>query len=122
MHKGDGCMTFETELYRSMSEAFPGLTVRAFSTILGKSKGYWSSITSQGLSMSMNSLVNLHDALGAKLLLVEQGGRRHRQLTILQEMIKDQLLERFCIQTGFELKQAEDENCSAPLPFFYSVY
>jgi hypothetical protein len=113
---------FESELYRSMCDVFPGMTVRTFSTILGKSDGYWSSITAQRLNVSINSLVTLHDTLGAKLLLVEQGGRKHKQLTAIQGMIREQLLERFMTQTGFELEQAKDENCSAPLPFFYSVY
>ena len=41
--------TFEQELYEAVGRAFPGLTVRTMSRLLGKSSGYWSSVTSQNL-------------------------------------------------------------------------
>jgi hypothetical protein len=50
-------MTFEIELYGAIYNAYPTMTVRAFSHhALGMSSGYWSSITAQQLPISNAAL------------------------------------------------------------------
>jgi len=91
-------MSFESELYQSMCEVYPAMTVRAFSVIMGKSEGYWSSIKAQGLMASTDSLVNLYDAISAKKILIEQSSGAHQRLMAIQDMIRIELTDRFLIR------------------------
>jgi hypothetical protein len=66
MHYGVKKMSFEESLYIAMSDVYPEISVRSFSRALGKSEGYWSSITAQHLSISNAALISLNDYLNCK--------------------------------------------------------
>ena len=118
-------MSFESKLYQSMCNVYPEMTVRAFSVIMGKSDGYWSSITSQGLSASTDSLVNLYDVISAKTILIDPNSATHHRLTAMQDMIRIELTSRFLDQTGFAVvaeATAEPDVLYGAMPFAYSAY
>jgi hypothetical protein len=91
-------MRFEDELYKAMCDAYPRLTVRAFSHALGMSSGYWSSITAQELPVSNVALINLNDYLECRKLLMESDGTRLRRLDDIQRMIAKEIVNRFAIE------------------------
>jgi hypothetical protein len=118
-------MSFESKLYQSMCQVYPAMTVRAFSVIMGKSEGYWSSITAQGLMASTDSLVNLYDAISAKKILIEQSSAAHKRLTAIQDMIRTELTDRFLDQTGFAAPAQAVNDSDAlygAMPFAYTAY
>lgn len=89
---------FEVELYDAMCDAYPQLSVRAFSRALGMSSGYWSSITAQELSVSNVALINLTDFIECRKLLMEPDGARWRRLDGIQRMIAKEIVNRFAIE------------------------
>ncbi len=91
-------MRFEDELYEAMCDAYPKLTVRAFSHALGMSSGYWSSITAQELSVSNVALINLNDFIECRKLLMESDGARLRRLDGIQRMIAKEIVNRFALE------------------------
>jgi hypothetical protein len=118
-------MTFESELFKTMRDVYPDLTVRTFSVILGKSEGYWSSITTQGLSVSTDAMVNLFDAIYVRKLLLDAESASSKHLSVIQQMIQSELVNRFLDRTGIELsseKRVEQDECYGALPFVYSMY
>lgn len=66
MQEEEYMVKFEDDLYAAMSELYPNISVRSFSIALGKSSGYWSSITSQDLPVSHTALIFLNDYLECK--------------------------------------------------------
>ena len=68
--------SFEQELYEAVGRAFPGLTVRSMSKLLGKSSGYWSSMTSQKLPLPTDTLMHLADVVECQKILLPLGSRR----------------------------------------------
>jgi len=91
-------MRFEDELYEAMCDAYPKLTVRAFSHALGMSSGYWSSITTQALPVSNVALINLNDYLECRKLLMESDGVRLFKLDGIQRMIAKEIVNRFALE------------------------
>jgi hypothetical protein len=85
---------FEQDLYVAVCVAIPGTTVRSFSKLLGKSSGYWSSITAQGLVVSNAALIHLHDSLDVKLLITDSSSPRYKYLQRVQDLVETELLER----------------------------
>ena len=86
---------FEQDLYDAVCVAIPGTTVRSFSRLLGRSSGYWSSITAQGLVVSNAALIQLHEFMEAKLLIIDPSSPGYIYLQRVQDLIRTQLLERF---------------------------
>ena len=112
-------MRFETELYEAMRDAYPRLSVRAFSQALGMSSGYWSSITAQELSVSNVALINLTDFIACRKLLMESDGARWRRLDGIQRMIAKEIVNRFALENE-SFDEVWDE-VSAPLRHCQSV-
>ena len=59
-------MSFTKQLYEMTSLALPDVTARTFSRYLGKSEGYYGSVTAQNLDISTNSLLFLSEVLEHK--------------------------------------------------------
>lgn len=95
-------MNFEQELYLAMKNIYPALSVRAMSKLLGKSAGYWSSISAQKIPVSNSSLVHLLDALECQLILSATGTTKSLRISQIQELIVGELSTRFQHQTGLE--------------------
>jgi hypothetical protein len=96
--KMENSMRFEDELYEAMCDAYPQLTVRAFSHALGMSSGYWSSITAQELPVSNVALINLNDYIECRKLLMESDEARMRRLDSIQRMIAKEIVNRFALE------------------------
>jgi hypothetical protein len=54
---------FNRDLYWSLADLFPEMTVRSLSRMMGKSDGYWSSVNAQKMAVPNTALVHLLDAL-----------------------------------------------------------
>ena len=59
-------MSFTKQLFDMTSMALPDVTARTFSRYLGKSEGYYGSVTAQNLDISTNSLLFLSEVLEHK--------------------------------------------------------
>ncbi len=59
-------MSFTKQLFEMTSLALPDVTARTFSRYLGKSEGYYGSVTAQNLDISTNSLLFLSEVLEHK--------------------------------------------------------
>ena len=59
-------MSFTKQLFEMTSMALPEVTARKFSRYLGKSEGYYGSVSSQNLDISTNSLLFLSEILEHK--------------------------------------------------------
>ncbi len=95
-------MEFEQDLFMAIKKIYPALSVRGMSKLLGKSAGYWSSISSQKFSVSNDSLVYLLDALECQRILNETGTHKTKQISQVQDLIVSELSLRFQQQTGLE--------------------
>jgi len=91
-------MSFEESLYIAMSDVYPDISVRSFSRALGKSDGYWSSITAQQLSISNAALIHLNDYLNCKRLLLESDSSKAARIDVIQDLIAQEIVSRFVLQ------------------------
>jgi hypothetical protein len=91
-------MSFEESLYIAMSDVYPDISVRSFSRALGKSEGYWSSITAQQLAISNAALIHLNDYLNCKRLLLESDSSKAARIDLIQDLIAQEIVNRFAIQ------------------------
>ena len=91
-------MKFEDDLYVAMQEIYPKITVRSFSLALGRSSGYWSSITAQGLPVSNTALIHLSDYLECRKLLLESCDARVHKLAEVQRMVAREIVDRFALE------------------------
>ena len=91
-------MQFENELYEAILDAYPKMSVRAFSQALGMSSGYWSSITAQDLAVSNVALINLNDFIECRKLLMESDLARQRKLESIQRLIAKEIVSRFALE------------------------
>ena len=121
-------MQFNTELYWSLSEIYPNLTVRSISKMMGKSQGYWSSVNAQNIAVSTSALVHLLDALSCLKIQSISGSTRFEKLTLLITKIEQELLTRFEETTGLEALVATEGLTSQindtylVMPFVVSSY
>jgi ubiquinone biosynthesis protein COQ9 len=114
---------FEDQIYENICCVYPETSVRSFSEMLGKSSGYWSSISAQQLPVSVSALVNLIDAIEARKILLDSTSSRHSSLTKLQEQIKSELIARFQLKTGIGILINRAMNSDfSPLPFIVNSY
>ncbi len=116
---------FEQRLYRQMCLVFPETTVRSFSTALGKSSGYWSSVSAQGLKVSNAALLHLVDHLECKKIRLDGANVRRQGIEKIQKQITAELLARLDLQVSAERsaytdRQQMDVGRDQPLPFIIS--
>ena len=93
--------TFEQELYEAVGRAFPGLTVRTMSRLLGKSSGYWSSVTSQNLPLSTDALTHLSEVIECQQVMCPLHSRRGQSLADAQQLICEQLSARLAVLRAY---------------------
>jgi hypothetical protein len=82
-------MSFTKQLFEMTSMALPEITARTFSRYLGKSEGYYGSISSQNLDISTNSLLFLAEVLDHKNSLSQ-----NKRITDLQSMSAQEVAGR----------------------------
>jgi hypothetical protein len=113
---------FETRLYKHASNAFPGLTVRRFSKMLGKSSGYWSSVQAQDIPVSNHALTHLIEYIETRIILT--GQQSHRQhLLNLKKLVGEELIFRFRRLSGLEFPElASAAEVLTPMPFVLQSY
>lgn len=122
--------TFEQELYEAVGRAFPGLTVRTMSKLLGKSSGYWSSVTSQNLPLSTDALTHLSDVIECQQVMCPLDSRRGQRLADAQQLICEQLSARLEVLRAYlpaDLHPSVSRNLQKqgsiqPMPFLVSTY
>jgi hypothetical protein len=126
--------TFEQELYDAVGRAFPGLTVRSMSRLLGKSSGYWSSMTSQKLPLPTDTLMHLADVVECQKILLPLGSRRACQLESVQGLLCEEISTRLATMRSYivdelamvdaylEVTPATPLQSREPMPFFVSRY
>ena len=122
--------TFEQELYEAVGRAFPGLTVRTMSRLLGKSSGYWSSVTSQNLPLSTDALTHLSEVIECQQVMCPPDSRRGQRLADAQQLICEQLSARLEVLRAYlpaDLHPSVSRNLQKqgsiqPMPFLVSTY
>ena len=126
--------TFETTLYEAVGRAFPGLTVRSMSRLLGKSSGYWSSMTSQKLPLPTDTLIHLADVVECQKILLPWGSGRLTKLENVQALLCEEFRTRFALIRSYLAKTDLDSAgewvqhkqvhslCYEPLPFLVGRY
>ena len=82
-------MSFTKQLFEMTSMALPDVTARTFSRYLGKSEGYYGSVTAQNLDISTNSLLFLSELLDQKC-----SNTPNKRITELQSMIAQEVARR----------------------------
>ena len=82
-------MNFTKHLFLMTSMVLPNITARTFSRYLGKSEGYYGSITAQNLDISTNSLLFLSELLDQK-----SSNNPSKRITELQSMIAQEVARR----------------------------
>jgi hypothetical protein len=126
--------TFEQILYEAMGQAYPGLTVRSMSKLLGKSPGYWSSMTSQKLPLPTEMLIYLSDVVECHKMLLPMGSGRLSKLEKVQTLLCAEIGTRFVLIRSYLAETNSDnehwqvqhyqqrtEICE-PLPFLIGRY
>jgi hypothetical protein len=126
--------TFEQQLYEAMGHAYPGLTVRSMSKFLGKSTGYWSSMTSQKLPLPTETLMYLSDLVECQKIMLPWGSGRALKLEKVQSLLCEEFSARLAMIRSY-LKATDphsDEawvqkdqlhtNVFEPLPFLIGRY
>jgi hypothetical protein len=86
-------MDFKNRLFESLSVAMPNLTTREFSSLCGKSEGYFGSLTAQKLSISDNALLYLSEHLELKKQVVDDKQFTAR-VNAVQELIAQEIARR----------------------------
>jgi hypothetical protein len=122
--------TFEQELYEAVGRAFPGLTVRTMSRLLGKSSGYWSSVTSQNLPLSTDALTHLSDVIECQQVMCPLDSRRGQRLADAQQLICEQLSARLEVLSAYlpanlfpsGSRNLREPGILQPMPFLVSTY
>ncbi|MDA0630959.1 MAG: hypothetical protein O2981_06260 [Proteobacteria bacterium] len=122
MH-GNTAQAFECALYEQALRAFPQLTVRQFSKMLGKSSGYWSSLQAQGLPVSNLALTHLLDCIDSRLIIAKSRTQCDN-LRGLERLIQEELRHRFSQLPGSEIVSEEEQlpQTGFPMPFVLQTY
>lgn len=122
--------TFEQELYEAIGRAFPGLTVRTMSRLLGKSSGYWSSVTSQNLPLSTDALTHLSEVIECQQIMYPMDSRRGQRLADAQQLICEQLSARLEVLRAYPpadlhpsaSRNLREQEILQPMPFLVNTY
>lgn len=62
--------SFETRLLNEMKKTIPHITTRTLSRAMGKTDGYYASVTTQKVGVSLDALVKLNQYLECRVVLV----------------------------------------------------
>jgi hypothetical protein len=126
--------TFEQQLYEAMGQAYPGLTVRSMSRFLGKSSGYWSSMTSQKLPLPTETLMYLSDLVECQKIMLPWGSGRALKLEKVQTLLSEEFGARLAVIRSYlkatdlhsdDFWTHQDQlhtNVFEPLPFLIGRY
>ena len=122
--------TFEQKLYEAVGRAFPGLTVRSMSRLMGKSSGYWSSVTSQNLPLSTDALTHLSEVIECQQVMCPMESRRRQRLADAQQLICEQLSVRLEVLRAYlpdhshpsDSRHLWKHGTVQPMPFLVSTY
>lgn len=82
-------MNFTKQLFQMTSMALPDLTTRTFSRYLGKSEGYYGSVSSQNLKIPTNSLLFLSEILEHRY-----STNQSKRIAEVQSLIAEELARR----------------------------
>ena len=95
-------MSFTKQLFEMTSMALPDVTARTFSRYLGKSEGYYGSISAQNLAISTNGLLFLSEVLEQKNTRSQKNPSQEKYITEIQNLIAQEIARR--------MQQLETEN------------
>jgi hypothetical protein len=88
-------MSFTKQLFKMTSMALPGVTARKFSRYLGKSEGYYGSISAQNLAISTNGLLFLSEVLEQHNTRNQDSeGNQYKYITEIQNLIAQEIARR----------------------------
>ncbi len=88
-------MSFTKQLFEMTSMVLPGVTARTFSRYLGKSEGYYGSISAQNLAISTNGLLFLSEVLEQhNTRSQENDGNQYKYITEIQTLIAQEIARR----------------------------
>lgn len=102
MQKEIEMKSFNENLYWSLAELFPEMTVRSLSRMMGKSEGYWSSLNAQHMPVSTAALAQLLETLEFRKTRLAPSSQAVHRVDKVQELIALELIERFRHKTGLE--------------------
>jgi hypothetical protein len=92
--KENNKMTFTEELYQHISSLYSGMTVRGFSKLCGKSKGYYGSMKAQNLELATSAITHLIEELEQRKMAAPASTQFITQLTEVQLFIADEIAQR----------------------------
>ena len=87
-------MGFTKQLFEMTSMALPGVTARTFSRYLGKSEGYYGSISAQNLAISTNGLLFLSEILEQHNTRNQNNPSQDKYITEIQNLIAQEIARR----------------------------
>ena len=87
-------MSFTKQLFEMTSMALPGVTARTFSRYLGKSEGYYGSISAQNLAISTNGLLFLSEVLEQHNTRYQDNPSQNKYITEIQNLIAQEIARR----------------------------
>ena len=92
-------MSFTTDIYDEIRRIIPNSSIREFSEMCGRSSGYYGSITSQGVEISDDALMNLLIGLES----IKRSGviTNLSAVSRIQKIISDELANRSSKYTNF---------------------
>ncbi len=82
-------MNFNEQLFDKTRKAIPNITTRSISRYMGKSDGYWSSMTSQGSAITTDALLSF-----ASVLDFIRNESPNKQLTELISFVENEVAHR----------------------------
>lgn len=121
-------MQFNNDLYWSLADIFPEMTVRSLSRMMGKSDGYWSSVNAQKMAVSNAALVQLLDVLEFLDGRTDTYDAKKKRIDEAKAFITDELIARFHEKTGidqsgsFQSAKSDPATHYGALPFMVSSY
>ncbi len=87
-------MSFTKQLFEMTSMALPGVTARTFSRYLGKSEGYYGSISAQNLAISTTGLLFLSEILEQHNTRNQNNPSQDKYITEIQNLIAQEIARR----------------------------
>jgi hypothetical protein len=85
-------MTFNEELFDKTRKAIPNITTRSISRYMGKSEGYFSSMTAQDLTITTEALISF-----ASILDCYKSDRPNKALTELISFVENEIAHRMTL-------------------------
>jgi hypothetical protein len=124
--------SFEARLYLEMKQINPQITIRQLSRAMGKTDGYFASVTTQKVGVSLDALVKLNQYLECRVVLIGEtsaDGIRSIQRTIATEVLS-RLKQKTedsgdfweVIKSQIEAPASKPKQLVEPLPFSWTRY